>query len=142
MYQSAKKKVEVLKGAPAGKQLLAGLQHFTKTIGADLNKQITADIEEITKEEESLPPLGWIPQARFEPVLLQHYTSHVGLPYQYLNRPTAYYTDVSAGSPAMWLTNSTLIREPALYLAMNLHGSFFIVIPLEIGELDIGHTLD
>ena len=88
------------------KKLLAGLQHFTKTIGADLNKQITpADIEEIKKEEESLLPLGWIPQARHEPVLWHHY---------YRNWHPAYYTSASAGLPIMlgWLANSTLTPEP------------------------------
>jgi predicted nucleic acid-binding protein len=83
--------------------LAQGIEHFTDTTGKNREKRIPPEeVEEIKKEQESLPPWGWNVQARYEPVLWHHY---------YRNWDPVYYTDVSAGSPAGragWLANSTL----------------------------------
>jgi PIN domain len=89
------------------KKLLAGLQHFTKTIGADLNKQITpADIEEIKKEEKSLPPWGW---------------SQIGSMPPEAHRSHAFYTIVNSWYPGM--------VEPAGRFVTDVSNPGFTVLP-------------
>lgn len=55
--------------------LAEGLEHFTDTTGENREKRIPPEeVEEIKKEQESLPPMGWLPIGQNMPMWNNYYS--------------------------------------------------------------------
>jgi hypothetical protein len=78
-----------------------GIEHFSKTLGVDLQKRILpAQVEQIKKEQESLPPWGWQTEPQY--------------PLYYLRSwHPAYYTSVSGMSPVLYSGVPPVLLSPS-----------------------------